>query len=58
MLTFVGTGRSAREIADELGISARTVQRHKESVQSKLGAQNQAEAIATALDLGLIDAVM
>ncbi|MGH7505547.1 MAG: LuxR C-terminal-related transcriptional regulator, partial [Longimicrobiales bacterium] len=37
VLLRVANGRTARDIADELGISHRTVESHRESIMQKLG---------------------
>ena len=48
ILQAVGEGGSAAQIAADFGISARTVERHKQSVMTKLGVRNQAGAVAQA----------
>ena len=54
VLRSVSNGLTAPEIASVLGISARTVELHKRSVMSKLGGQSQAEAVALAIEAGLL----
>ena len=54
VLALVASGRSNREIADELVLSVRTVQRHVDSAYTKLGVHNRAGATRAALTLGLI----
>jgi FixJ family two-component response regulator len=49
VLTLAGKGLHAKEIARALGISPRTVEVHKASVMSKLGARNVAELVRFAL---------
>jgi DNA-binding CsgD family transcriptional regulator/pimeloyl-ACP methyl ester carboxylesterase len=49
ILTLLGSGRTNREIAEELVLSERTVERHVADVYGKLGARNRAEAVAFAL---------
>jgi DNA-binding NarL/FixJ family response regulator len=54
VLVRVATGASSREIAAELAISHHTVENYKQRVFRKLGANNQAQAVATALRHGLL----
>ncbi|MGD9795952.1 MAG: LuxR C-terminal-related transcriptional regulator [Acidimicrobiia bacterium] len=49
VLAFISEGRTAKEIADALGISGRTVEAHKQRAYAKLGVQNQAHAVSAAL---------
>lgn len=49
VLHLAGRGLHAKEIARELGISARTVEVHKASLMDKLGARNVAELVRFAL---------
>jgi len=49
VLNLVGQGLHAKEIAASLAISPRTVEVHKASVMSKLGARNVAELVRFAL---------
>ncbi len=44
VLQFIGQGYRDRHIAEKLHISERTVQKHVQSILSKLGAQNRTEA--------------
>ena len=48
VLRLLAGGRTNREIADALFLSARTVERHITNLYAKIGAQNRAEAIAFA----------
>jgi PAS domain S-box-containing protein len=50
VLGLVVQGRSSREIADELGISERTVHHHIRDVYERLGVHNRAEAVAFAFE--------
>jgi DNA-binding CsgD family transcriptional regulator len=50
VLRLVALGKTNREIADELVLSERTVQRHVSDVYAKIGSRNRAEATAFALD--------
>jgi len=49
VLEQAGKGLHAKEIARVLGISPRTVEVHKASVMSKLGARNVAELVRFAM---------
>jgi len=49
VLRLVAAGRTNRQIADELVLSVRTVERHLEDAYAKLGAHNRFEAIAISL---------
>jgi len=49
VLAFLVQGKTNREIAAELVISLRTVERHVEELYAKLDVRNRAEAIAVAL---------
>ncbi|MCX7750772.1 MAG: response regulator transcription factor [Candidatus Bipolaricaulota bacterium] len=49
VLRLLGAGRSNRELAQELGISVKTVESHVESLKAKLGCRSAAELRALAL---------
>lgn len=49
VLRLIAAGRSNREIAEEFGISERTVARHVTNLYRKIGARNKADATAYAL---------
>jgi DNA-binding CsgD family transcriptional regulator/pimeloyl-ACP methyl ester carboxylesterase len=49
VLSLVAVGRSNREIGEELGISANTVDRHVSNILTKINASNRAEAAAFAV---------
>ncbi|MCO5176835.1 MAG: helix-turn-helix transcriptional regulator [Thermomicrobiales bacterium] len=48
VLRLLASGRTNREIAETMFLSARTVERHITNLYAKIGAQNRAEAIAFA----------
>jgi len=50
VLRLIAEGRTTHEIADELVLSVRTVERHVADVYTKIGARNRAEATAYALN--------
>jgi two-component system response regulator NreC len=56
VLRLISEGRTGREIADLLGISINTVERHRQDMMAKLCLHNRAELIKYAIRKGLIDA--
>ena len=52
VLTWVGAGKSDRQIADILGMSNRTVQKHLEHIYKKLGVETRTAAVMRALGRG------
>lgn len=54
ILLLVATGASAKEIARQLRIAARTVEAHINHLKLKTGARNRAHLVAVALEYGLI----
>ena len=54
-LNLIVSGQSNKEIAATLGISAKTVDRHRTSLMQKLDVHSVAQLIALALREGLID---
>ncbi len=56
ILNLVVSGRGNKEIADWLGISDKTVDRHRTSLMQKLDVHSLAQLISYALQHGLIDA--
>ena len=53
VLLWIARGRTNREIADELDISPRTVETHRERVMSKLGIRTVAGLTRLVLEMGL-----
>ncbi|MGE5674434.1 MAG: response regulator [Mycobacterium leprae] len=54
VLRLVADGQRNKEIADELGITERTVKAHLASIFNKLGVTSRAEATARAMSEGLL----
>ena len=54
VLGLLPTGLSAREIADELGISRDTVKTHTKRIYQKLGVASRRSAVARGRELGLL----
>ncbi|HEY1738825.1 MAG TPA: LuxR C-terminal-related transcriptional regulator, partial [Acidimicrobiia bacterium] len=54
VVTLVGTGLTASQIATQLQISTKTVENHKQRVFRKLDVQSQSHAVSVALRLGLL----
>jgi LuxR family maltose regulon positive regulatory protein len=54
ILRFLPSHRSFREIAAQLGVSANTVKTQAHAVYRKLGAASRSEAVAIAIDAGLL----
>ena len=52
ILERVAQGRSAKEVAVELGIAHRTVERHIENARNKMRARNKTHMIAKAVICG------
>lgn len=57
VLRLVAAGLTTREVSDELGISSKTIENHKQRAFWKLGVQNQAHAVAVAMRSGLLPAI-
>ncbi len=55
VVKLIAEGHSSREIARELTISVRTVERHRENVLEKLGMRDRTELTRYAVRVGLID---
>ena len=54
VLTMVASGRTNNEVAEELVLSIRTVERHIGNIYSKIGARGRADATVFALTHGLV----
>ncbi len=57
VLTLAAAGLKTDEIARKIFVSRNTVKTHLAHTYAKLGAQNRAEAVATALRIGVIELV-
>jgi two-component system response regulator NreC len=55
VLTLLAEGLVNREIGEQLGISPRTVARHRENIMRKLGLHSRTELVKHAIRIGLID---
>jgi DNA-binding NarL/FixJ family response regulator len=56
ILTAIGAGLSVKQTAERLRISPRTVENTQRLLFRKLGVRNRSQAVARALDAGLLDA--
>jgi len=54
VLRHVAVGETSKEIAGALGISERTVNWHIANAFSKLGAESRAQAVAMAIEQGIV----
>ncbi|KOS06983.1 histidine kinase [Flavobacterium akiainvivens] len=55
VLALIAKGIASKEIAGQLHISAYTVNRHRQNIISKMQVANTAEAVKTALMMGIIE---
>lgn len=55
VLRLVAAGRRNREIAEELWVAVDTVKKHISHILDKLAATNRTEAVAEAMNLGILD---
>jgi two-component system response regulator NreC len=55
VLTLVAEGMMNREIGEQLGISPKTVARHRENIMRKLELHSRTELVKYAIRIGLID---
>ncbi|WP_058302615.1 response regulator [Gorillibacterium timonense] len=55
ILQFVARGFKSKEIAFDVGISERTVKAHLTSIYNKLGVDSRSQAVAIALEQGILN---
>lgn len=55
VLTLIANGHTNKQIADQLGISVRTVETHRERLMRKLAVQGTAALTKAAISLGLVN---
>jgi len=55
VLVLIGEGLMNKEIAEELSISVKTVERHRENIMNKLNLHSRTELVKYAIRKGLID---
>lgn len=55
VLTLIGAGMTNAAIGEQLGISVKTVDRHRENIMHKLNMHNRVELVKYAIRVGLID---
>jgi LuxR family maltose regulon positive regulatory protein len=55
VLQLIAEGISRQEIASQLVLSLNTVKTHARNIYSKLGVNNQMQAVGKARGLGLLD---
>ncbi|HEX6151878.1 response regulator transcription factor [Nocardioides sp.] len=55
VLKLVAEGRTSKEIAEDLTISLRTVERHRENILAKLGMRDRTQLTRYAIRAGLIE---
>ena len=48
VLAWLARGTETPEVAAELGVSARTIQKHSQAIHAKLGVRSRSQAVATA----------
>ncbi len=54
VLVLIASGKSLREIADDLFISVKTVETHKQHIQEKLGLKNTAQLVKYAIERNMV----
>ena len=57
VLKLVAEGLANKEIADRLGISPKTVEKHRQTVKEKLHTNNAADLARRAIGMGLVKPV-
>lgn len=54
VLEYIANGLSAKQVAQEIDIAPRTVERHIENVRLKIRARNRTHMVTLALESGLL----
>lgn len=54
VLEYIANGLSAKQVAQEIDIAPRTVERHIENVRLKIRARNRTHMVTIALESGLL----
>ena len=57
ILRLICKGRTNKQIAEELFLSVRTVERHRSSIMHKAGLENRAELVAYAVRQGILSGI-
>lgn len=55
VLSLIADGKTGREIASELVISVKTVDRHRENIMAKLDIHNRVDLVRFAISRGIVD---
>ena len=55
VLKLIVSGKSLKEIAFQLDLSVKTLEKHRQQVMAKLGAGSSAELVMIAIRMGLVD---
>jgi two-component system response regulator NreC len=55
VLRFLALGHTNAEVAEQLGVSVRTIETHRSRIHQKLGCRTRAELVEHARNLGLFD---
>jgi DNA-binding NarL/FixJ family response regulator len=55
VLQLIAEGRANKQTADELGISIKTVEKHRQHVMEKLGIHDTASLTRYAIAAGIVD---
>jgi two-component system, NarL family, response regulator NreC len=56
VLRLLAQGHTNREVADELGVSVKTIETHRKRLSDKLGLKNRAQLFRYAVEVGLLEA--
>jgi DNA-binding NarL/FixJ family response regulator len=54
IVKLIAESRTGREIADELVITEKTVERHRGNILMKLGLRDRVQAVVLAYEVGLV----